>query len=502
MSAILGFAEMLLHNDQGETGRVECIQIIRRNASHLLELINEILDLSKIEALQMKVERIACDLPELFSEIISLMRPRAMEKGLGLTVTFACPVPRVIQTDPMRLRQILVNLLGNAVKFTKVGKIDMRVCDEGAGSASTTLRVDVIDTGIGMAPQQLARLFQPFTQGDESITRKFGGTGLGLTISRRLAELLKGSIGVTSAPGIGSTFTLKIDGGSAAGVELLQNLTEATLPIQTDGAVSHVIRLEGRILLVEDGQDNQRLLRMQLCDAGAAVVSAADGMIAVSLATTQPFDLILMDMQMPIMDGYAATTELRRRGLMVPIIALTAYAMAEDRAKCLATGCDDYLSKPVNEETLLKTVDRHLGHGPSLGPDVGAGAGVARSQPPLEPANDSGVIKSSLADNPRMQTIIPQFVEGLPGEVQKMIDLLERNELAALQKVVHQLLGASGGYGFDPVTEPAVRAEGSIKAGNAPESIKAEIDSLIAVIRRIDGYCKAEATVAALGPEK
>jgi PAS domain S-box-containing protein len=502
MSAILGFADMLLHNHQEETGRVECVQIIQRNALHLLELINEILDLSKIEALQMKVDRVACDIPALFSELIALMRPRALEKGLGFGVSFEGPIPRLIQTDPMRLRQILVNLLGNAVKFTNTGKIEIRISDDGAGTGLTALRIDVLDSGIGMTPQQVARLFRPFTQGDESITRKFGGTGLGLTISRRLAELLNGDINVTSEIGIGSTFTLRIDGGLSVGVEILQDLTEATLPAQAGRTLHHNIVISGRILLVEDGQDNQRLLRMQLRDAGAAVFSAADGQIAIDLAMTQPFDLILMDMQMPIMGGYAATVELRRRGLKIPIIALTAYAMAEDRDKCLASGCDDYLSKPVNEETLLKTIKEHLANVPPLPPGDSAGEGVVGAQPSLCAAESSGAIKSSLAGNPRMQTIIPEFVNGLPREVRKMNDLLGCKDLTALQKVVHQLRGASGGYGFELATEAASRAEESIKAGNALESITAEIKSLIEVIRRIEGYDESKMPVVAEEPTK
>ncbi len=403
----------------------------------------------------------------------------------------------MIQTDPMRLRQILLNLLGNAVKFTRSGKIDIRVSDEAGGAANILLRIDVIDSGVGMAPALLSRLFRPFTQGDESITRKFGGTGLGLTISRRLAKLLNGDISVASEVGIGSTFTVRIDGGPSAAVEMLQDLSEATLPVVTGQASHHDIVLCGRILLAEDGQDNQRLLRMQLRDAGAVVFGAEDGQMAIDLATTQAFDLILMDMQMPVVDGYAATAELRRRGLKLPIIALTAYAMSEDRGKCLACGCDDYLSKPVKEETLLKTVSRYLGNAPSTAPDEAARGAVAVSGPPRQTAEGSGAIRSRLADDPRMQRIIHEFVEGLPGEVRRMNDLLKRNDLAALEKLVHQLRGASGGYGFDAVTEPATRVEESIKGGQALESVAGEMKSLIEVIRRIDGYDESEASVAA-----
>jgi PAS domain S-box-containing protein len=361
MTAILGFTEMLLTRSEDESAKLQCVQTIRRNASHLLELINEILDLSKIEAGQMTVEHIQCDLPVLLSEIASLMRPRAEEKGLAFEITFAGRIPRFIKTDPTRLRQILVNLLGNAMKFTKTGSIAIRVAEEGGGGPRLKLRVDVVDTGIGMTPELLQRLFRPFTQGDESITRKFGGTGLGLTISRRLALLLHGDIEVVSSPDLGSTFTLTIDGGLDSGVERLHDLTEATLPALTGQDVPTDIRLSGRILLVEDGRDNQRLLTAHLIDAGAEVVCVENGLLAVEIAAAQVFDLILMDMQMPVMDGYAATRALRDRGATLPIIALTAYAMAEDRMKCMASGCSDYLTKPVVEEVLLRTVNLHLG---------------------------------------------------------------------------------------------------------------------------------------------
>jgi len=490
MTAIVGFADMVLHKDQGKVARMEWADIIQRNAKHLLELINEILDLSKIEALQMTVERIAFDLPALLSEIVSLMRPRAIEKGLAFGITFQGPVPHLIQTDPMRLRQILVNLTGNALKFTEAGKIDIRIENEHAGGPNIVLRVDVIDSGMGMTPEQLGRLFRPFTQADGSITRKFGGTGLGLTISRRLAKLLNGDISVTSSLGVGSVFTMKVDGGPSAGVEMLQDLTEATLPTVLNRAPQADVRLKGRILLVEDGRDNQRLLQMQLSDAGAEVVIAENGKIGVDLATAQPFDLILMDMQMPVMDGYAATIELRRRGITIPIIALTAYAMADDRAKCMASGCSAYLTKPINEEILLNTVNQQFGHENSSMPDKGAKADAAESTPQAAVAGSSNRITSSLVGNPRMMKIIPEFIEGLPGEVRKMIELLERNDLGALKQVVHQLRGASGGYGFDAVTQPAVSAEESIKAGRGMEAIAAEIKSLIEVLRAIDGYDK------------
>jgi CheY-like chemotaxis protein/HPt (histidine-containing phosphotransfer) domain-containing protein len=255
------------------------------------------------------------------------------------------------------------------------------------------------------------------------------------------------------------------------------------------------IRLRGRILLVEDGADNQRLLRMQLSEAGASVTSAMDGQVAVNLAAKQKFDLILMDMQMPVMDGYAATIELRRRGLTIPIIALTAYAMAEDREKCLAAGCTAYLSKPVREEKLLTTVHEYLRNDPSPMPDDSPRASSAASPPPASDAAGSDRIKSSFASDSRIMRIVPEFVAGLAAHVREMIDLLERSDLAGLEKVAHQLLGASGGYGFDAISQPASRVEQSIRAGKDLKSITAETKSLIDVIRRIDGYEESKAAV-------
>jgi len=431
------------------------------------------------------------------------MRPRALEKGLGFAIEFQGPIPRLIQTDAMRLRQILVNLLGNAVKFTESGRVNMKIADEGAGGPNIVLRVEVTDSGIGMTPEQLARLFVPFTQGDGSITRKFGGTGLGLTISRQFARILGGDITATAQAGVGSTFTLKIDGGPSAGVEHLHGLTETTLPPAEDREIADKIRLRGRVLLVDDGVDNQRLLRMQLGDAGASVTIAGNGRVAVDLAARQTFDLILMDMQMPVMDGYAATQELRRRGLTLPIVALTAYAMAEDREKCMASGCSGYLTKPTDEETLLKTVQQYLENCRSPPPADRDGTGgsapaagdVGNSNP--NPSVASDAIKCSQAANQRIMKIVPAFVAGLPGKVHSMADLLNRNDLPGLRAIAHDLSGTCGGYGFAPATQPARSVEQSIKEGKAQEAIAAEVKTLIEVIRRIDGYDASKELVPA-----
>jgi len=262
-------------------------------------------------------------------------------------------------------------------------------------------------------------------------------------------------------------------------------------------------RLTGRrILLAEDGIDNQRLFQMQLRDAGASVSSALNGQIAVELAALESFDLILMDMQMPVMDGYSATLELRRREVATPIVALTAHAMAEDREKCIACGCTDYLSKPVSEETLLKTVHQYLTKGQSA-PFLEPARVTPAPTPPsvIVPRDSSNRIKCSKFADLRIMEIVPGFVAKLPGKVRQMEDLVESfSDLAALQRIAHQLLGTCGGYGFEPVALPARKVERSIMGGSSREVITADVNALIEVIRSIEGYDESSVMVASLSP--
>src|SRR6185437_14694301 len=268
-------------------------------------------------------------------------------------------IPKQIQTDPLRVKQVLVNLLGNAIKFTESGRIKLGIYRE-ISYFTHTIRFEVTDTGIGMTPDQMARLFQPFTQADVSTTRRFGGTGLGLTISKRLARLLGGDITCSSEPGVGSKFVFNVDGGPRLGIPLLENLTAEQLSVGGEDTIDEDIRLEGKILLAEDGEDNRELIASHLRRAGAEVVIAGTGRLAVEAAKTQQFDLVVMDMQMPELDGYGASRALRAAGLRVPIIALTANAMAEDRVKCLQAGCTEYLAKPISRAQLLRTLSRFL----------------------------------------------------------------------------------------------------------------------------------------------
>ena len=363
MTAILGYTELLVDPDQSPNDRLDCIQTIRRNGEHLLTIINDILDLSKVEAGKMHVENIRCNPAQIIADVRSLMGARAAGKNLTLTTQYLTPIPTSIRTDPTRLRQILVNLVGNAIKFTEAGGVTI-TCQVHTPTHDhePKLRIDVIDTGIGIAPEKINKLFHPFTQADTSMTRRFGGTGLGLAISKRLAQMLGGDVTVDSTPGQGSTISVTISTGPLQGVQVTSEPTEyqqddAALPSPNDRDPELVCRT----LLAEDGPDNQRLISFMLRKAGATVEVVDNGRRAVEKAWAaqqagDPFDLILMDMQMPEMDGYTAAGILRQRGYQGPIVALTAHAMTEDREKCLRAGCTDFAAKPIKKEELLTIV--------------------------------------------------------------------------------------------------------------------------------------------------
>ncbi len=376
MTAILGYADLLASEgdrDKAPRQRLEHVETIRRNGEHLLSIINDILDLSKIEAGKMTVEMTEAEPVKLVHDVISLMDVKSKAKGLKFQAIFESSIPSKIQSDPVRLRQILVNLIGNAIKFTEIGGVTLKIsCEAPAGR----LRFDIVDTGIGMTPQQVSTLFVAFVQADTSTTRKYGGTGLGLLISRRLAEMLGGEISVQSVSGRGSTFSLVVNTGpldtgamiapTLAQAVMTDELNLASALSQTDKPLNGV-----RILLAEDGPDNQRLISFHLRKAGADVRTVDNGKLAVEALTVSgtldgplwmptPVDLVLTDMQMPEMDGYAATRLLRVKGCDLPIVALTAHAMTGDMEKCLAAGCDAYATKPIDRAKLVSICSEAL----------------------------------------------------------------------------------------------------------------------------------------------
>ncbi len=374
MTAILGFADLLLMEEGIETAppaRTSALETIKRNGEHLLEIINDILDLSKIEASSLRIERLRFSPMKIVADVIALMKVRADARRLELTASYPGPIPETIESDPTRLRQILINLVGNALKFTEQGSVQISVrflpdSQKDRGGLAGRLEFAVRDTGIGMTAEELGRLFRPFTQADPSTTRRFGGTGLGLTISKRFADLLGGDLVAESQPGRGSTFTVTVATGSLEGVRIYQPAAQAgdgrPAPSRPREAMAP---LTCRVLVAEDGVDNQRLLSYLLRKAGADVEVVDNGQQAMDRALAaeraeKPFAVILMDMQMPVMDGYTSTSQLRAAGYRGVIIALTAHTMAGDRERCLSAGCDEYATKPIHAAKLISLIHASL----------------------------------------------------------------------------------------------------------------------------------------------
>ncbi len=377
MTAILGYTDLLLEEgdlSQAPKSRIDKLQTLKRNGSHLMRILNDILDLSKIEAGAIEIERVKASPFEILTDIDGLMRNTAEAKGISLNISCGGAIPTAIHTDPTRLRQVLMNLVGNALKFTDEGGVSV-VADlagpEHKGDVGRAMRFTVSDSGCGIGPDAMDKIFDAFSQADASTTRKFGGTGLGLTISKQLAQLLGGDITVESAADEGATFVLTIDTGPIEGVPLATSEQEfESVPTKSGDDLENTqaflrrIHDSGpklRVLLVEDGPDNRRLISHTLGRAGFEVTQGENGREGVDLAvahhdTGQPFDLILMDMQMPVLDGYGATSELRQRGFQTPIVALTAHAMAGDKERCLKAGCTAFATKPIERRALIQVI--------------------------------------------------------------------------------------------------------------------------------------------------
>ena len=349
LGAILGFSELLMEPAISERDKLSYVEVIKRSGQMLSALVADVLDLSKVEAGKISVESIDISLNELFSEVISTLEPRASAKNINLVIVSDATVPRKIKSDPVRLKQILINIIGNAIKFTSEGKVEVRVLAPPRFSeGKKTLRVQIKDSGLGISEAQAVNLFKPFAQADSSITRKYGGTGLGLALSKKLAQALGGDLTLLSSKlGEGSTFEISLDISSTS-EELSEEAPHSLLP---------AISLNGvRVLVVDDSLDNQVLITQMLKLAGAETDVAGDGLEAMEKALQDNYDLILMDIQMPRLGGREATSMLRSQGYPKPIVALTAHAFKEDRDLCIAAGCDDYLTKPLHRFQLLQVV--------------------------------------------------------------------------------------------------------------------------------------------------
>jgi signal transduction histidine kinase/HPt (histidine-containing phosphotransfer) domain-containing protein/FixJ family two-component response regulator len=465
LTSIMGYTYLLLQPDIVNARRQEFLQTMRRSGEHLLNLINDILDVSKIEAGRMTVEMVECRMLDVLADVDSLMRARAIEKGIAFSINYKTSIPDRIRSDPTRLRQILMNLAGNAVKFTDQGSVEVSVSHadtapefdksgswaggppSGIMGASQTITVEFRDSGVGISQEQQKLLFKPFMQADLSTTRRFGGTGLGLSISRRLARMLGGELTVQSRLGMGSTFTLVLPLDPIPGAQMLPPGDARHIATRIGGRNLEPVKRElgVRVLLAEDGVDNRDVIMLHLCHAGCQVFAAEDGQQAFDIALQSmreknPFDAILMDMQMPVMDGYTATSKLRAAGYTGVIIALTAHAMQEDRDRCLRVGCDEYAPKPIDMPALLGIIARFCGRAGGI------------------------TVTQTLAADPVLRALTRKFCDGTIETLGRLRQSAQRRNWDELAGIAHKLAGTGGAYGFEEITRHAKALEKSAQA--------------------------------------
>jgi len=440
MNAIIGIADLLAKTPLSPE-QDKYVQIFRRAGDNLLHLINDILDLSKVEASQLELERTRFSLDDLLGKVIEMVAGRAEEKRLALVCEIAPEVPRNLIGDPTRLRQVLLNLLGNALKFTECGEVALRVTGGEDPSHSGVLRFTISDTGIGIPDEKLCAVFERFTQADSSTTRRYGGTGLGLTISKRLVELMGGRISVESGLGKGSIFSFAVPLGVWAGAT-----RRATAPV---GVGPELPLPKLRILLVEDSPDNRTITVAYLRDTPYRVDIAENGAIALGKFTAGEYDLVLMDRQMPVMDGLAATRAIREWEQAIhrpptPIIALTASALKGDQEKFVAAGCTAYLTKPIKQDVLLHAIKEHSTGAPVSGHGERGGA-------------DPIVVRA----NPKLADLIPGFLQNRRQDVAAILEALDQNEFAIVENLGHGMKGAGGSWGFQDITDIGAALERS-----------------------------------------
>ncbi len=471
MNAILGFADVLRRGyEKNEAERRKHLNTIHSSGQHLLQLIDDVLDLSKIESGRMELERIEMAPHAIACEVVKTLAVKAEEKSIFLDLDVEGPIPEKVLGDPTRMRQIITNLISNAVKFTDAGGVKVVVRMSSVDN-QPRLTVDVIDNGIGIAEDKVATVFEPFAQADSSTTRRYGGTGLGLDISRRFARLMGGDIAATSVLGEGSTFTATIDPGPLDDIRMLE-------PDQARAAMEEIVDEShvkwqfnaGHVLVVDDGEENRELVQLVLEEAGLRVDQAENGKIGFDMARETAYDLVLMDMQMPVMDGYEATAALRAAGVEIPIYALTANAMKGFEEKCLTAGCSGFLTKPVDIDLLLDTIGKLLGgerskveaapmmENADTGQDSIFDISACASGPPITSRLAGG--------SPRIQSTILKFIYTLDGKLDEMDSAWAERDFTQLAALAHWLKGTGGSIGFDDFTEPAKNLEMLAKSGS------------------------------------
>ena len=473
LAAILGYSEQGFRDDARPGEMRRSLQTVVRNGRHLLEIVNDVLDASKIEAGQLRVQQQPVAPLPLLGEAIELLRPRALEKNLQLVLSAHWPLPAKVLADPLRLKQVLLNLLSNAIKFTPQGFVAVRIR---ADAATRQWSIEVEDTGIGMDAAQCERVFQRFEQADDSTTRRYGGTGLGLYISRQLARQMGGDLTATSTPGTGSRFLLTLPIGlDAPWLEDGEDLPtiETPVPRQTP-------RLRGRVLLADDVDDLRALLRATIEATGAEVIEAVNGREALDRLAAAAPDLVLMDMHMPVMDGRDAVAQLRRDGYSMPVYACSADVMEDDVAAFIALGCNGALAKPVDIDALHAVLARHL-----LAADTPAPMAPAPSPIPVAPSTPAAAPDPLAA---ALAQIRQRFIANVPEERAALAEALQLASAGqgreALVQLAHRLKGSAGTFGFDAVSSAAGALERAAKGPAEPtEGLAAALDHELAALQ-------------------
>lgn len=465
LTAIIGFTEALRDEWDYDPTQMHCLDVIRNNGKHLLEIINQILDLSKIDAGALTIESAPCNVVDLIEELRFMFAPTITEKSLSLSINYSWPLPRVVTTDTLRLKQVLINLLGNAIKFTTSGGIELAIAWE---ESAQQLRFKVTDSGIGMTPEQATGLFKPFCQANESITRQFGGTGLGLSISERLVRALGGAIEVSSEVGKGSVFSFSIHAPTPSDTTILR-LSPSEIPATRVVEQSASRALSGNVLFADDALDNRRLVEHFLKKVGLNVVLVENGKEACEAVKAQNFDLILMDVQMPVMDGLTATRSIRQDGVSIPIIAISAGAMTSDIAKAMDAGCNTHLSKPFSRDSLYETLGRYLNNT------------TKAFNPPLNP-----LVSSLVGGDPDMVSLLIDFIDGLPQRFSDISAAYGGKDLAQLAALAHKLKGSAGMYGLPELALLAGELEKTSKRSDfeQAESLVQKIKEILPRIQR------------------
>lgn len=437
LTAIIGFAEHSLDPALPEAERQASLKTVVNSGDHLLNIINDILDFSKLEANSLEIEKIAMDPLQLAIEVKALVSPLADKKGLPVQLDYEFPLPMAISSDSMRIKQILINLCSNAIKFTDNGAITITLAFD---RERNKMIYSVKDCGIGMSAEQIERIFDPFKQADSSITRRYGGTGLGLHLSSKLAQLLGGELTVSSQVNVGSEFKLSLAAGDVQENELIHSQEQLNSHPVSEVAPPVVGKLKGRVLLAEDNENNQRLITLYLRKMGLQVSTAMDGAQAVRLARAGNYDLVLMDMQMPVLSGVDAVRQLRERGYSQTIIALTANASQEDRRQCLEAGCQDFLTKPITSERLYHTLAMYL-------------------QTDIQDGDTSPLYSNLSDEEPELVDLINRFISALPEMLTTIETSYQEQTWQQLKEEIHNLKGVGGGYGFPQLSEYAAEIE-------------------------------------------